>query len=527
MNKSKIVLRHSHIIINNYNMGDAPRLERFFSVYDKLYHTYILKVLEYKEDTKQLIVPRGIDIDYLKNMFDTDVSIDYKNDPYDRVEPILLKTLPRDNVQKEALAFMCGEREYSDNKKHSQLAVNLDTGKGKTYCAITLAAINRLRSIVITSSIDWLEQWRDFIIEYTDTSINEIYMMIGSASIHRLLDRDISKYKFILASHGTLKSYGDTNGWEKITELFKYIKVGHKFYDEAHLNFDNMAKIDAYTNTYKTYYVTATPGRSDRNENILFKYYMKNVPSIDLYNYDEDARTKYIGILYNSNPTALDISKCKNVYGFDRNRYSDYIITRDNFYKILRVLLNMAIKNDKKNIFYISTNRAIKIIYNWIIENYPELVDDVGIFTSIIKENKEEQLEKRIILSTTKSLGTAQDIKDLKMIFVLAEPFASKILAKQTLGRLRDKDTFYVEIVDIGFRRIRDFYNSKRTVFNKYALETSEVLLDNIALNAKVNLILNERDRIYKKLNIITFNKNNEIISFNTNNIMRSPISFI
>ena len=36
---SKIEVRHSSIVVNDYNIGDAPKLEKFFTVWDKLTHT--------------------------------------------------------------------------------------------------------------------------------------------------------------------------------------------------------------------------------------------------------------------------------------------------------------------------------------------------------------------------------------------------------------------------------------------------------------------------------------------------------
>lgn len=497
---NKIIVKHSSIHITDYDMGDCPKLENAFSIWDKLRFVSEIKILEYNEETRTLIVPRGVDIFYLENLFNTKAIIDYNYDKMDYISTINLKYLPRDNVQKEALAFMVGEKDYNYNKKKSQLSVNLNTGKGKTYCSIAACAIHSLRSIIIAGSIDWLEQWRDCIIEYTDTLPSEIYMIVGSASIHRLLNRDMSQYKFILASHDTIKSYCDKYGWDKLTELFKYMKVGLKFYDEAHLNFANMAKIDAYTNTYKTYYITATPLRSDQDENVLYKYYFKNVPSINLFDEEEDPHTNYIAMRYNSRPNPMEVTSCNNPYGFDKNRYSMYVLKKDNYYKLLRVLIDLAISNGKKNVFYIAKNEAIDITYEWIINNYPELIDDIGIYNSTIKTNKEEQLEKRIILSTTKSLGTAKDIKGLKMVVVLAEPFASHVLARQTLGRTRDKDTYYIDIIDDGFAPIKRYYNDKKPIFKKYACSVSEIRLSDDELNKKVSNIMNKRSLLIKPI---------------------------
>lgn len=480
-------------------MGDCRKLEDLFSIYDKIYFKSYLRILEYIPEQKKLIVPRGLDIAWLEFQFNTTAYIDTKYDSFDRTDIIRMKFLPRDDIQKEALAFMIGERNYNYTKAKSQLSLNLNTGKGKSYCSIAATAMSLVRSIIITSSISWLNQWKDYILEYTDVNEDEIYMLVGSPTIHRLLKRDMKKYKFILASHDTIKSYGDKYGWDYVTELFKHMKCGFKFFDEAHINFDNMAKIDFYTNTFKTFYITATPARSDRDENILFKYYFKNIPAIDLFDGENDPHTNYVAIRYNSKPTVVEINNCTNAYGFDRNKYSQYVLHKDNFYKMFTIVLDMAIRNGKKNVFYIATNNAIEHIYQWIIENFPELDGDVGIFTSIV-DNKEEQLNNRIILSTTKSLGAAVDVKGLKMTCVLAEPFKSEVIAKQTLGRTRDDDTVYIDIVDTGFKAQMNYNRSKIKLFSKYAKSIKIIELSQKELDDKYKEIMGRR-KIIKLIN--------------------------
>ena len=56
-------------------------------------------------------------------------------------------------------------------------------------------------------------------------------------------------------------------------------------------------------------------------------------------------------------------------------------------------------------------------------------------------------------MTTTKSAGAGEDIPGLKYSVVLAEPFRSEVLARQTLGRTRDPNTTYIELVDIGFKQ--------------------------------------------------------------------------
>ena len=487
-----IIVKQTSIVIDGYELGDCPKIEGIFSVYNMTTHTSIPKGIEYIPEKKQLILPRGIDIPYIKSLFNTSPYLDRNNDPFDKIGDTKLKYTPRDDEQKEALKFMVGGYQYRQNLAKSQFCINLNTGKGKTYCSIATMMYFGIRSIVITSSIEWLEQWKRCILEYTNIKSREVYLLSGINSILKLKRADMSKYKIILASHNTIKSYGDNYGWDNVSELFKYMRVGLKFYDECHLNFDNMMKIDFYTNTFKTYYVSATPARSDRDEDRVYQLCFKNVPSIDLYNHDTDPHTAYRAIMYNSHPTPMQVSDLKNMYGLDRNRYIDYVIKTPNYEKMVIYLVNLALNQEGKTLFYIGTNKGILYTRLLILNTFPFLADDIGIFTSIVdKQNKKAQLDKKIILSTTKSCGAAMDIKDLKMTVVLAEPFSSKVIARQTLGRTRDNNTFYIEIVDVGFNTIYKYYYKKKPIFAEYATDCKETVFDDRYLDAKFNEIFN------------------------------------
>ena len=396
------------IIINDYEQGDCPKLENCFKMYDMITHTYFYIGMIYNKDKKQLILPRGIDLWWVQSNFP-----DYK---LNFIEPeefayfekdVKMKYGPRDDRQKEALRFMLGINEYSRNKDFSQLMINLNTGAGKTFTSVYTMAYEKIKSIVITYSNGWLKQWKDCIMEYTDMEENRIHQIKGAEAINMLLSGR-SKYQncdIFLVTHSTLKSYGDTYGWDKITKLFKLLKIGMSFIDEAHLNFTNICDISAYTNIYKTYYITATPARSNENENRIYQLSMKNIPKIELFDENNDPHTDYIAIKWSSKPTPQQISDCRNAYGLDRNKYTNYVVNQPEFYKMLHIILNMALKHKGKCLFYIGTNEAIIKVYNWISENYPEYIGDIGIYTSLTSETKAEEKNKKIILSTTKSAG--------------------------------------------------------------------------------------------------------------------------
>ena len=494
---NKIDVFRTHIEIHDYYPGQAKQLEKKFSVYNMGYHRYDSKGRYYDENTQTFYLPRGVSIGYLENLFHVDAYVHTNYDPVAFIGDIKVRYKPRNETQQEALQFMLSLGKYESNARHSMLSLNLATGKGKTYCSITALSYLQRRGIIITNSNDWLAQWKAFFLEYTDIKSNEIYYISGTPTLMKLFNRDISKYKVVLCTHATLKSYANRNGWNAVSDFFKYMQFGVKIYDEAHLNFDNMFMIDCFTNTWLTYYVTATPYKSNDEENIIYKESFRGTPSISLFNPEVDPHTQYIGIRYNSCPNPIQISECKNSYGMDRNRYVSYLIGQEIFFRMLRILIDKAIKKYGKHLYYIGTNEAILVVKDWIYDNYPELIGQVGIFTTLTnKEDKKAQLDKTIILSTTKSAGAAVDIPDLVETVVLAEPFKSRVLAEQTFGRTRADNTTYKELVDTGFFFTKRFYEQKKPIYAKIATECKEVSIRTSELIAKSDEIKRKHDKL-------------------------------
>lgn len=509
--EDKIVVKNTSIEINDYNFNDCKQIEGSFRIYDVITHSEYFVGLYYDEENRKLYLPRGIDIWYLENLFNCSAYIQRNMyNKYDTFSNIKISSLPRDEVQLKAIRFMVGSGEYTETITKSQLQVNLNTGKGKTYCSIATAVYMGIKSIIITDSITVLEQWRKSFIQYTNMSNRpqkDIYFIDGSKSIVHLLSKSeesLRDIKVFLISHATIHSYASTAGWEAIGDLFRHLRIGLKFYDESHKNFSNILMIDFFTTVYKTYYVTATPERSNSDENRIYQLCFKNILSIDLFDDTIDPHTKYIALRYNSRPNPQTVSNCKNKYGLDRNKYTDYIVTNENFQMMSVVVLDLALKLAKdenaKILIYVGTNNAIKEFKKYIILKFPHLANNIGIFTSIYtKEEKYDALNnKKIILSTTKSTGAAIDIKGLKVTIVLAEPFKSPVLARQTLGRTRDKDTYYIEVVDKGFLHCNSYFLYKRDIFAKYAESMDLIELSDTELYDRYTLIITDMQKIYR-----------------------------
>lgn len=496
----KIEIHNTSIIINDYEFGDCTKLENYFKVYEPVTHSYYYYGMYYDENNKKLYIPKGIDIWLVEKLLETDAHVHVNSYyRYEVHEDIYIKYLPRDETQKEALRFMLGQAEYRKTSQDSQLSVNLFTGKGKTYISIATLAYTGIRGIVITNSVSWLKQWEDKTVEYTDIQRKDIYTITGSVQIQKLLRMSadkLKKIKLFLASHDTLQAYGSNNGWDKLGELFKYLKIGIKIYDEAHLNFMNICMIDFFTNVYKTYYLTATPIKSSERENQIYQLYFRNIPAIDLFDKDNDPHTYYNAMSYNSRPTVLQISQCRNkTYGLDRNKYTNYVVHQDNFKKILVVLMDIGLRATmrygQKFMIYIGTNKAISVVKDYILEIFPFLEDDIGVYTSVVsKEEKEIALTKRVILSTTKSAGAATDIAGLRLTIVLAEPFKSEVTTRQVLGRTREDNTMCIDVIDTAFPQCRNYYYKKLPACKKYAKDTSMTKMSDGELNERYQYII-------------------------------------
>ena len=226
---NKIEVRNSCIVINDYNWGDCPKIENQFRIYERITHQFLYLGIWYDEEDKRLYLSRGIDVWYVEDCIGAKAVYTKDYYKYDYIGNAKLKVGPRDDRQKEILRFCVGQGEYKNTEFASQLSVNANTGFGKTYISIATIAYFEIKSIIITYSVNWLNQWKERIQQYTGIKANEILLISGSASINRLLKmEDTSRYKIFMITHSTIKSYSTKYGWKAIGKLFEHLKIGIK-----------------------------------------------------------------------------------------------------------------------------------------------------------------------------------------------------------------------------------------------------------------------------------------------------------
>lgn len=479
-----ILVKRTSVQVVDYQWNDFRQLENRFAIYNMVTHTYDYKGIVWDDKTKVLYLPRGMDLRVIENSLRERVVIDKAYNHWDSVGQVKIKYLPKNEVQKQSIKFILGLAEYNYTLPYSQLCINLMTGKGKTYVTIASMAWEECKFIVITSIKGWLQQWIDKTLEYTDFKKNEILELNGT-KISKILEGSLNldKYKMFTCTHKAFGEYASKHGWDKIDILFEKLRVKYKIFDEAHLYFDSMALIDFHSNCYKTLYLTASPYRSNEKENSIYRMYFEYVPSIELFNKERDAKTRYVSVHFNSHPTPIQIMSCMNKFGLIKPRYIDYLLNNQNFWMLIYICFNEAVlHNVGRTLLLVETNNAIPILKQWIEEEFPEYIGRIGTFHGETKEEDRNLAKKKTIIITNRMCGgTCLDIEDLGLCFPLMVPAKSKVIAHQLFGRVGREGTvlpnfLYLDVVDEGFKKLKEYYMNKLPVFMKYATNCSRVL---------------------------------------------------
>ena len=473
----KVTVHHTLIKVENYELGDIPQLEKYLSLWDDASFKLIPKGYSYDKETKTLLLPRGISLSYLESVLKCNIEYSYDPDPYDLIS-VKLKTLPRDDIQRRCISFLIGESEFKWSSKYSQLLLDLQTGDGKTYITVASICLTGYKSMIITHIDRITDQWLDTLTGMTDLSKKEICVIEGSSSINKLMKNNNLKYKVYIVNHRTLQSYAKKYGWNAIGDVFKHLRIGMKVYDEAHLNFDNILRIDLHTNTKKTVYLTATFARSDAGENSLFNKCFRNLARFGSETKEEKRKhIIYIAAFYNSKPTVYDQSYLITNRGFSKIRYSDYLSGCDTFYDALYKMVDHFKTTEGKIVILATKIDTVELIKKFIKKKFPDKT--VSSYHSKVEgTEKQFALNADIIVSTPQSSGTGVDIKGLRVV-IMTEAYSSKVQADQVSGRLReyakDKNSMYVELIDIGFKKVYRMYINRLPVFKKKCLKLLNV----------------------------------------------------
>lgn len=414
----------------------------------------------YDNENKIFKVPRGFGVDKIKNMLEKEnlndqIEIIYKENAFYPVRkvniPLLEGVKPRSQIQQDAIMFLT-------NTKESGKFLSLATGFGKTFCVIYSAYLKQVPFLIITSKLS--KQWIEQIKKFTGINDSMIYEIRGKESIDALMKMKNPRHAFYVCSTNTLYSRMKTDF--NLDKVFSHLGIGVKVFDEAHEFYKTNCEIDCNSNFKETYYLTATPMRSDTTENRRYAKMFFEIPMHGVEtHYTNNNYTIYL-INFNSYPSSLELKKAMR---WRRNMLNAHIYAKQ------------VLKNDKKCILYFGmikmyiekvrsvTNGKIMIVLTSLdqIEKLYQFLsfynfrkEKIARYDSTVKiKDREESKNADIILTTFGIAYAGLDLQNLSSVFSLS-PFHSAIGTSQLLGRLsrNTSDVYFLDFLDEGYPRM-------------------------------------------------------------------------
>lgn len=480
-----IEIRSTSIVIHNYI--ENQKLEKSLSVWDDATFQYVFQAFKKTEDENgyTMIVPKGYGISRIKTLFPHMKVID-NSDKVIVADKLDLKCVAsaRNATQQNAINFINNSDYYVKYGKTTQNMVALETGGGKTFVAIFFSTIYKKIPMIIVDQNKIIRQWKEEYLKLTNIEDDEIGIISGESSIKKIL-KDHSKYKVYIASHKTLAAYMKKDS-HNVSRLFQELGIGLKIYDEAHVEWKSIIDIDLSTNVGKTVYLTATPSRSNRSENYVYQNVFNSLHIFGLANkYNEEKiYHKIVYVKFNTKPTLDDIALMNTKRGFNCNEYYKYLMkdsNYDTFSNMILKVLNIVLTQNKdfKIAIIVHTLEFLSKLKETLENEYPNI--SVGNFSGLVKDiqEKDNELNKQLILTTDKSFDKAINVMDLS-ILINTVPLSSKVKTEQMMGRLRyvkGKECMYFDITDVGFPACKNQFKVRSEIFKLKAKKIFEINL--------------------------------------------------
>ena len=477
----QLLLRNTHIAVTDYTPGLLPNLENAFSV-KQMVRRYFYKRVPvgciYDEKSKEFRVFGGVNPFYLRGLTGVYPYRQIGSDPYDDIS-IRLTSIPRDVVQSKMIQFLIGGDDYPENAKATQISCNASTGLGKTFSAISAITYFRLKTMIITHRVNIKELWKKELLTFTDIDVRRI-ILLKPEDIYKIMNDPslADKYYIYIVVHRTITQVANVKGWDYITEFFKTIKIGLKIYDEAHREFASTTRIDCYTNTFKTYYLTATMKLAEFDANTVFQKVFSTVPRFDekkdLGMTDAKKHIILIAYHYNSHPSIEARAECKNKNraGFNSKAHGMYQVEDDDHYfpGLFAFIDKFTVKKKLRTIIYNARIPGGIKIAEVLQNEYPDL--KIGVYNSKVSADEKAEIVAGydIIISTIESIGLGENIPDLRCE-INTQAFRFDGTGDQVSGRLRPpKDggkSIYIEFIDEGFPSILSQFKHREKLYKK------------------------------------------------------------
>lgn len=470
-----IEVGRNSIVIRNVDLEskEFKTLRYNLSTWDKATFKYTFSAFTVID--KDIYIPASFTVDAVQRIFlNKSIVTNYKTTAKSTNIKYKIKNPPRDEIQRKAISFLSGMiNDYDKRERFLSLA----TGKGKTYVTINILSKIGKKAMVIVDTLDLATQWKNEFLNHSDLKDDDIFILSGSESVENEI-KDKSA-KIYIGMHRTLGNLLNEDA-NSINNLMNKLGIGVRVFDEAHVEFNNICRINSLSNVEYTLYLTATPSRSNFSDNSIYANIFKSIPYFNGKDIDNQKYHKVIIYPFNSQPPFEVQAAVKTAHGFNMGRWSNYL-EGDGYDSFIESLENLIVRfkfkeRDKKVAVMLPSIELIKKTKTSISHLYNE--NEIGMFIGEIKKaDRLKELEKPIFLTNPKIFDKAIDVPNLEVLINYAS-YSSNVKIEQIIGRLRNrpgKSSIFIDAADVGFKEIREHLKIRKRFYKKHAKEITEM----------------------------------------------------
>jgi superfamily II DNA or RNA helicase len=335
-----------------------------------------------------------------------------------------------------------------DNPEHLYLTEDYIVTHNTFMALYSISKLGKKPLIVAPTTLlknQWIENLTDLGIDKEDIatkiqdSPNKTFTVVTITSIENALRDD----------------------WKGLMDTIDKADFGIKIVDEAHLHMKGLLKFDAICNIKRNWYLSATLGRSDQDEDrILNRALLDAERFVGSAKYEE-YRDEYINIYLQDIHYNASRALCEQHFKYGKKglisatyyrMLMDYRMGQPFYSNIIRMvkIADKIKEKDTKVVVLLPLLDAIREVINRMKQDdYFKNVKISMVDGSMSISEKRKALENDLILSTTASLGTGVDVMNLGAV-VNFDQKSSLIILEQMVGRLRNRgfETYYIDVCD-------------------------------------------------------------------------------
>lgn len=365
------------------------------------------------------------------------------------------------------------------DKGVTQYIIDLVGGKGKTLTSLFIAAKMNVPVLIICKSTELIKQWYSGLLNKTTCKVHDIYNLKGLGAVNYVESMTYT-HPIYISTHATIRNIISTYGYKVFNRMLLKMGVGLKIIDEFDTEFKNIIDIDLNSAIKYNLYLTATVYKNGKGEDKVFQATFKGVKRIGGEMFEAEVPNRVCDwVIINSHP---DPSQRNLVYNFNRKefnayRYNDYLFKSKKDDVLIPFMKEYIPKfrdtSDKDDvcIIYCEKKESCFIMSEILITYFEIPARDVGVVNSDIDEyNKNENMKKKYICTTAKSMGRGIDVSNM-VLGINLEVYAGESIFEQQvfrLGRVGSiKEGRYVNLVDSAFAMIVTWNRAKLDLTDK------------------------------------------------------------